>query len=276
MTIQIIENFLNDDTCDEISKKVISLKKYWKNSNHKSEIYSDGLRIMQLGISSDGIDAKIGAGYDPTINYINQSEHEQALLTNINDEKETEIEFLFSNFGDLNILLEKKLTEILNKPCKFIESGTYYGFNIQTDYKGFDQGRAWHYDDQVRFYSKLLLGDAKIYEQYSFTIAISIPHETYFDYYSNTYTEYKTNPWDGYDTPCKQHSGLIGNICKNDRCPHDPNDIISIKYEKGMILIQKGRYLHRPGKSFFNSTTESRITIQFFATELDDVIWMYR
>lgn len=275
MCIEFHKNFIDNQLCIELTEKVFNLRQYWKKSNHKSEINSTGLKVSQLGVSAASVDASIGGGKNVIENFDSEKLHSDALLSKISIDREEEIGILKSTFGDLDTILQTKFTNLLNKTARFLPNGTFYRFNIHTDFVGCDSGRGWHFDDQVRIYSRLLLEGNIIQEQYSFTIIISVPEYSSFDYY-NEHTTYITNPWQnkGYDIPCKPHSGLKGDECMNPNCPYDKSTINTIDFELGALLIQKGRYFHRPGKSIFNKN-ESRITIQLFATEVDDVIWIY-
>lgn len=277
--IIVYENFIDPSQCDDITNVVFMLKDHWRTVHHKSESIKE---IKQLGIGSAGIDSsyvksqrkKNPDGTWTVANFSSQDEHERKFRESVDNVRKHNIDVILNNFPGLDTQIESRLSALLGKPCKFLPEGTLFGFNIQYGFLGYESGRGWHFDDQVKFYSKILLGNKVLGEQYSLTIPVSVPQKTTFQYYEETWSEYTANPWGEHYMPCFEHIGLTGNNCKNNDCPFDSTNISTIELSKGQGLLQIGRCLHRAGESYFNSG-ESRITIQMFGTEVDGIIWLY-
>jgi hypothetical protein len=277
--IIVYENFIDPTYCDEITDTVFALTEHWRTVQHKSEAIE---QIKQLGIGSAGIDSsyvksqrtKNQDGTWQVSNFSSQDEHEKKFREAVEEVRQHNVDVILNNFPGLDYLIEHRLSELIKKPCKFLPNGTLFGFNIQYGFLGYEAGRGWHFDDQVKFYSKILLANKVLGEQYSLTIPVSVPQRTTFQYYEETWSDYTANPWEEHYMPCFQHIGLTGNDCKNPECPFDPTDITTIELSKGQGLLQIGRCLHRAGESYFEDG-ESRITIQMFGTEVDGIIWLY-
>jgi hypothetical protein len=284
------KNFFEPLLCEDLSRRVMELKSQWRVSKHRGERLSTGLKIMQIGTESAGVDSFIGAGEPFRVRdesmpggwrvgeFKNDRDHAAALLEGIDNTRVADVALLNKKFPDVFDILKEKVSNILAKPCEFLSDGTCFGFNVQTDYEGVDQGRSWHFDDQVRFYSRNKINSTDLQEQYSFTIVLDVPTRATFQYYESTFSDYTSNPWGNYYMPCKPHIGLKGDICSDPECVFmngSMGDMTTVEMERGMLVLQVGRFLHRAGQSIFSSPDQKRITLQLFATEYNNVVYLY-
>ena len=288
----IKKNFLDDDYCNQLSEKVISLKPYWKkptwNSIPDSTVYQLGTVVCGVDVhTKDSV--KVLSENDPDYDwragkFSSAEEHQKTLKKVLDETRGFDIQLMKENFPGLDLILTEKLSELLGKPCEFWKDGTYLGFQIlQSNYDepSFCTGRGWHYDDVGNFYRTMFIEEDIIGERgpyYSITLLVSSPTWTSFQYY-DSYKKYPKYPSDRFPTPCKAHLGLYQNKCSDPNCPYDKGDFGEIKtvtLERGLIVVQQERYLHRMGPSYLSNNSDYRITIQLSGAEIDGKIYLFK
>jgi hypothetical protein len=292
MSAIVQKNFFEDDYCDLISKKVISLKNYWKIPKYTSIPDST---LYQLGTVVCGVDTHTKDSVkhvpDSTESYdwrssgfLSANEHKEKLKKVLDKTRDFDVQLIKDNFLGLDSVLTSKLSELLGKPCVFWDNGTYLGFQIlqsNYEYPAYCTGRGWHYDDVGNFYRTMFIEEDIKGERgthYSITLLISSPTWASFQYY-DSYEKYPHHPSDRFSTPCKDHLGSYKPVCSNPVCPFEKGDFGDIKtvtLEKGSIIVQQERYMHRIGPSYLANNDDYRITIQLSGSEIDGIIYLFK
>lgn len=283
----IKKQFFDTKYCDSIAQTVISLKDHWKKPKYTSIPDST---LYQLGTVVCGVDVHTKdtikqTSYDwRTSGFSSAEEHRDQLKKILDKTLDSDVKLIKDNFNELDQVITSKLSEFIGKPCVFWDKGTYLGFQIlqsNYDYPSFCTGRGWHYDDVGNFYRTMFIeedikGCRGIH--YSITLLISSPIWTSFQYY-DSYEKYPQLPSDRFSTPCKEHLGSYKPICSNQSCPFEQGkfgDIKTVTLEKGMVIVQQERYLHRIGPSYLSGKNDYRITIQLSGSEIDGVVYLFK
>jgi hypothetical protein len=280
--VEVYNNVLTGESCDIITSKVLNLKDKWKTliSNNKQARYNIGISAYSINFSLGGRNRERDVNGGFKIGEFESMQHHQKLMMGKCKELcEDNFKYMDLEFPGVGNLLEENLSKIIGKPCKFHPQGTYFGFVIQHGYVGHDDGMGWHYDDIARFFISGLVDTSTIIDQYSFTLGVSTPEYASFDWYEQTLSEYPSNTWAKADRPCLEHtnSGFEGG-CKNPNCPFESGEfgeMSTVQLNTGSLILQRGRFFHRPGPSIFNEG-ESRMTIQVFGADIGDMVWLYR
>ena len=269
----MIDNFLSQEICDEVTKRVLSLKEYWY-TNSWSE-FSKETGTWMLGASSPDIAFKNKCNVYNVEGYLNGEDGMKKTMECVNKEKEIMNPIMWENFSFLYKHMEQELSKHLGKKCVIDGRFTLPGFWIYTDKIGEYIGQPWHYDDQKQLYAHQFF-DVEPTTNYSITIAIQIPTKATFECYDVPVDKYR-KPGEPYFNPCPSHIGLRSK-CSNPECVFEKQEygsLISLPYKRGSLALQTGRLMHRAGVGYHSSRDEMRLTIQCHAITFNDVVYVY-
>ena len=244
----IIENFFTNEECNTALTTISSSEQDWKKC-HQTSMYVLGNSLFRK--------LKFDNGNPTYSTYFNDNTY---------------------FFKSADLLKEKLKTQF--KEVTYTKNFSRPGFQL---IKRNEDSRpsVWHYDNMITCFPyelefKDYNNDFSNYfdEYYIFTLMLSDEVGS-FDYYPETESTFGKDIYEASTiTPiCKQHVNLVGDNCSSLDCTL--KDYKTLYYNKGSLLVQNNRVLHRVGNRDINGNNTIRATLQTYGVVKDETLFLF-
>lgn len=244
----IIEEFFTPEQCNSALDTINNLEKDWKKCHHTSMYILGNSLFRKFNINNENI--TYGTYFDDNTYFFESAE-----------------------------LLKEKLKAQF-KEVKYTKKFSRPGFQL---IKRNEEQRpsVWHYDNMITCFPyelefKDYSNDFSNYfdEYYIFTLMLSDEVGS-FDYYPETESTFGKDIYEASTiTPiCKQHVNLVGDNCSSLDCTL--KDYKTLYYNKGSLLVQNNRVLHRVGNRDINGNNTIRATLQTYGVVKDETLFLF-
>lgn len=244
----IIENFFTNEECDNALAAVNDSEMVWRKCHHTG-MYILGNSLFRKININNGI-----------ITY----------GTYFSDNKYF--------FESADLLKEKLQTRF--KKVNYTKNFSRPGFQIIKRNDG-NHPSVWHYDNMITCFPYELEftdynGDFSKYfdEYYIFTLMLSDKTGS-FDYFPETESKFGKDFFESTTSApvCRQHVNLVGDNCSNNNC--NLKSYKTLYYNKGSLLVQNNRVLHRVGSRDINGTDTMRVTLQTYGVIKNEILYLF-
>lgn len=243
----IIEDFFNKNECDAAISTVTDAKPLWQKC-HQTSMYILGNSFFRKIRLKDNTIVH-GTYFEDNIYFFESAE-----------------------------LLRTKLSTIFKK-VEFTNNFSRPGFQIvQKDEE--QQPSVWHYDNMITCfpYSKEFEDYNNNFsnyfdEYYIFTLMLSDSGS--FDFYPETDSTFGKDIFESATIKpvCADHVNLVGDTCTNPSC--GLKNYETIFYNKGSLLVQNDRVLHRIGNRDIDGSSSQRITLQTYGVVKNETLYLF-
>lgn len=244
----IIEDFFTNEECNTALTTISSSKQDWKKC-HQTSMYVLGNSLFRK-LKFDNGNLTYGTYFNDNTYF----------------------------FKSADLLKEKLKTQF--KEVKYTNNLSRPGFQLIKRNEE-QQPSVWHYDNMITCFPydlefKDYTGDFSNYfdDYYIFTLMLSDETGS-FDYFPETNSSFGKNIIEASNTTpiCKEHVNLVGDNCSNINCKLKTYN--TLYYQKGSLLVQNDRVLHRVGNRDIDGSSTIRATLQSYGVVKDETLFLF-
>lgn len=243
----VIEDFFNESECNDAIATAISAKSLWQKC-HQTGMYVFGNSFFRKIRLKENVILH-GTYFDDNIYFFESAE-----------------------------LLRNKLGKIF-KEVKFTKNFSRPGYQIVQKNEE-KQPSVWHYDNMITCfpYEKEFTDYNNNFSTYFdayYIFTLMLSGSGSFDFYPETDSSFGNNIFEAANNKplCQEHVNLVGDNCSNPNCTLKHYE--TIFYNKGSLLVQDDRVLHRIGNRDIDGSSSQRITLQTYGVVKNDILYLF-
>jgi hypothetical protein len=270
-------NFLPADLCDRTAAQVRNTKIIPKHrgqllANNKKVEYSGQITTIGSSFAQSQLDAM---ALDPDLTVADYRRISQQNNLQVAPQ-------LLEEFGELYQAFIPAVEQATGLRCEYVPMFGLPGFHIVYPDTVGTQPRLWHYDDvnQIQhdwgaYFENFTTIDDYFDNHYAFTVLIQNPGYASYDYFPASRSSYSSHA-DQLVNVCSEHMEVKGDVCgRGDQCVLNHTPPVHVPYQQGDLNLIQGRYLHRLGRTVFDTNDSARITFQCFGSEHNGVVYLH-